>query len=298
MIVSRFRAEVLSLLRHFFLIIVILTVTNPIHPQRLPESQDQAKLNKVLEAAGDYCEKLKNMALNFFCHENIKEKTYEFRKTLFFRLGSDKPPLSAVEDLKTIKTVKTSYVYDYQMIKKGEDFKERRDLLEENGKKRNQKDVEPKTLRMSAKYLVFGPVGFLSKAWQPHFQYELLGAGKIDDRNAILIRATPREITPENYCFGRIWIDDNDTSILQIEWEPQSIANFKETVDSPIGELKRRIVWTVAYDVVKNGVRFPSAQSIKEIYVTKNGKEHTKYEGEYIYDQYRFFTVKTEVVLK
>jgi hypothetical protein len=113
-----------------------------------------------------------------------------------------------------------------------------------------------------------------------------------------VIRAVPREIREENYCFGRIWLDESDSSILQIEWEPQSIANLKETVESSIGVLKRTIIWTVAYGIVKNGVRFPTAQSIKEIFITKNGKEHVKYEAAYIYDKYKFFTVKTEVIFE
>jgi hypothetical protein len=271
----------------------------PLYPQELPENSDPAKLKKILEAAGDYCEQLKTMALNFICHENIREKTREFEKMLLFRLGPDKPRrFLALDDLRTVKTVKNSYVYDYQMIKKGDDFKEKRDLLEENGKKKSKKDVELQTLRMSAKYLVFGPVGFLSKSWQPRFQYEIVGAESIHKKNSIVIRAVPREIREENYCFGRIWLDESDSSILQIEWEPQSIANLKEAVESSIGELKRKITWTVAYDIVKNGVRFPMAQSIKEIYITKSGKEHIKYEAEYIYDKYKFFTVKTEVVFE
>jgi hypothetical protein len=61
---------------------------------------------------------------------------------------------------------------------------------------------------------------------------------------------------------------------------------------------KKKIAWTATYDIVKNGIRFPGAQSIKEIYATKNGKEHTKYEAEYIYDQYKFFTVETDVIFK
>jgi len=200
--------------------------------------------------------------------------------------------------LRVTKTIKHSFIFDYQMIKKGKDLKEKRDLLEENGKKRNEKDVELKTLRMSAKYLVFGPFGFLGKSWQPHFKYEIIGAGKVGKKSAVVLRAVPREISEENNCFGRIWVDDDDASILQIEWEPQSIANYKEIVDSPIGDLKRRISWTVIYDIVKNGIRFPGAQVIKETFISPAGKEHTKYEAAYTYNQYRYFTVETYVIYK
>lgn len=271
----------------------------PGQTQESSASVDQAKLNKILETAGDYCERLKSMALYFVCHENITERTSEFDRSRIVRFVPDSEKnnlFTIIDDLRVTKTIKHSFIFDYQMIKKGKDLKEKRDLLEENGKRRNEKDVEFKTLRMSAKYLVFGPVGFLSKSWQPHFQYEIIGPGKVGKKSAVVLRAVPREISEENNCFGRIWVDEGDSSILQIEWEPRSIANFKEIVDSPIGGLKRRISWTVIYDIVKNGIRFPSAQAIKETFLTPLGKEHTKYEAAYLYNQYRFFTVETDVI--
>jgi hypothetical protein len=286
------------------LVWAITTAQFPAHsqtalPQESQATVDQARLPDIMRTAADYCERLKNMALYFVCHETILEKTYEFGKTILFKRSADKPPrLLTLEDLKTSKTVKRSYRYDYQMVKKGDRFDEKRDILEKNGKKRHDKNVQPETLRMTAKFVVFGPVGFLSKAWQPHFRYEIAGIDILGEKRAIVIRATPREVVEENYCFGRIWIDETDSSILQIEWEPGSIAGLKDTVASPIGELKRRVTWTVTYDVVKNAVRFPGSQLIKETYITKNGKVHTKYEAGYVYDSYKFFTVETEVSVR
>jgi hypothetical protein len=268
-------------------------------PQERPSKPDEAKLAKILEAAGAYCEKLKSMALHFVCRENIAEKTHEFGKTLLFRRASDpRGRLVPIEDLKAVKTVKTSYVYDYQMIKMGDSLSEKRDFLEENGKKRDKKDVALQTLRMTGKYLVYGPVGFLSRAWQPHFRYEIVGAENLGGRKAAILRAVPRELTEENHSFGRIWVDEEEASVLRIEWEPQSIDNLRDVVQSPIGELKRRVIWTASYDVVKNGIRFPGVQSIKEYLTTPSAKEHLKYEAEYVYDRYKFFTVETEVVFK
>lgn len=275
----------------------------PGHTQEQRQGTGPAELEKILKETGEYCERLKNMALDFVCEEKITEKTSEFGKRMVFRAGfnpgKDRPRDSHFfEDLKIIKTRKNSYVYDYQMIKKGDDFKEKRDLLQENGKKRKEKDVELKTLRMSSKFLVFGPVGFLSKTWQPHFVYEIIGSETVGQKKAVVLKASPKELTEENYCFGKIWVDETDSSILQIEWEPTSIKNFKDKVESSIGELRRKVAWTVSYDVVKNGIRFPSSQSIKEVYMTKQGREHIKYEAEYQYENYKFFTVETEVVFK
>jgi hypothetical protein len=154
---------------------------------------DQVRLEKILKDTGEYCEKLKNMALDFICYERIQEKTNEFEKRLIFSPSKAPGGMGLYEDLKIRKTKKGSYVYDYQMIKKGGNFKEKRDLLEENGKKRNDKDVQPRTMRLSASYLVFGPFGFLSKSWQPHFQYEILGVEKLGLSTAVVLRASPKE---------------------------------------------------------------------------------------------------------
>lgn len=285
-------------IQHLLPLFFCLILCSPGYPQEQQQGVGPPELEKILKETGEYCEKLKDMALNFVCEEKIAEKTREFGKTIVFKPRNRPRNSTFFEDLKITKTKKNSYIYDYQMIKKGDDFKEKRDLFLENGKKRSEKNVELKTLRMSSKYLVFGPVGFLSKSWQPHFVYEIIGSETIGQKKAVVLKASPKEITEENYCFGKIWVDETDSSILQIEWEPTSIKNFKEKVESSVGELRRKVSWTVSYDVVKNGIRFPSAQSIKEVYITKQEREHIKYEAEYKYENYKFFTVETEVVFK
>jgi hypothetical protein len=195
-------------------------------------------------------------------------------------------------------SVRNSYLYDYQLIKKGDSLVEKRDLLEENGKSRIEKDVPLKTLRFSAKYLVYGPTGFLSASWQPYFQYEIAAADRIRRKNVLVVRASPLEVTEENYCFGRLWVDESDGSVLQIEWEPASVQGFEETVKTPAGEMTRTLTWTVVYDVIKNGIRFPGSQTIHEDYLSKRGQKYSKYEAEYEFLNYKFFTVETEVRFK
>ena len=287
--------------RFIFLFALMSLPCWPVLRQESLPIVDQAKLDRILKTAGDYCERLKGLALHFVCHENITEKTYEFDRTRSVKFVSspDKTmEFTTIYDLKTARSKKRSYIYDYQMINLKGVLKEQRDLLEENGRKRDEKDVELKTVRWSAKYLVFGPIGFLSRSWQPYFQYEILGNDKVGNRTAVVLKAVPRDITDENNSSGRIWLDQDDMSILQIEWEPRSIAGFEDTVDTPIGKLQRKMSWTVGYDVVKNGIRFPGSQTIKEIYITPNGKEHTKYVAAYTYDLYRFFIVETQVIFK
>ena len=261
-----------------------------------PQATDEEKLQSILEKTGEYCERLKGLALHFVCEEKIEEKTYTFNRSFLLRRGFGQRGYKPVEDLRVDKITKKSYVYDYQMVKKGEDFKERRNLLAENGKKKNEQDVELKTTRMSTQFLVFGPVGFLSQYWQKHFNYEITGSENIGPQRAVVLRAEPKEPREENNNFGKIWIDEADYSILKIEWEPPSIVSLAETVKSSVGELKRKITWAVSYDIVHEGVRFPSRQQIREVFITKNDKEHLKYEASYTYGNYKYFVVETEVI--
>jgi hypothetical protein len=259
----------------------------------LPQANPPDRLEEILKKTGAYCEKLKGMALHFVCQEKIKETINEFKDVVAMMSSGRIIQYSGA--LITRKSVKNSFLYDYQMIKKGENLSERRNLLEENGKARDEHDVPLKTGRWSSKYLVYGPFGFLSRDWQPHFRYEIVDSERISGKRAVVVRATPREVTAENYCFGRLWIDESDGSVLQIEWEPSSIQGFQDKVTTQAGEMKRALSWTVRYDVVKNGIRFPGRQNIKEIYTGSRGREYTKYEAGYEYLKYKFFTVEIEV---
>ena len=252
-------------------------------------------MRSILQKTASYCERLKGLALHFVCEEKIEEKTATFKRSFLLRRGPQKAGYKPAEDLRVDKITKKTYLYDYQMVKKGDDFKERRNLLAENGKRKNEQDAELKTTRMSSQFLVFGPVGFLSRYWQDYFRYQIIAAENIGGREAVVITAVPKEPREENNSFGKIWVDAADASILMIEWEPQSIAGLAETVESPAGELRRKITWTVFYDIVYKGVRFPGRQVIKEVYITKNDQEHLKYEATYSYEKYRYFVVETEV---
>jgi hypothetical protein len=153
-------------------------------------------------------------------------------------------------------------------------------------------------MRITFQYLVFGPVGFLSRYWQTRFHYALSGREELDGKKTIIISVTPDEVREENYYSGRIWVDEADSSILKIEWEPKSLAGFEDKAASSIGTLKRKISMATIFGTIKNGIRFPSSQIIEESYLTANDKEHLKYKAEYRYENYRYFTVETAVEVK
>ena len=150
-------------------------------------------------------------------------------------------------------------------------------------------------MRVSVRYLVFGPVGFLSRAWQPYFNYVLAGRDKVDGQKAIILAASPVKAREENNYSGRIWVSESDYSILKIEWEPGSIPGFVDRVVSEVGTLRRKMTMTTVYGTVKNKIRFPSTQVIEERYIMGVDKEYVKYRAEYRYDRFKYFTVETAV---
>ncbi len=258
-------------------------------------AEDTALLKQVMQKTGDYCERLKAVALDFICHENIKENTYFYNKKSSYRRSDVAGEMIYSTQLKLRRVQDKSYVYDYQMIRKEEERYEKRDLLEKNGKKNEKKDAKLELQRYFAQYLVYGPVGFLSHYWQQHFDYAVVGRDALDGRATLVITATPTEKREENYSFGKIWVDAADFSVLKIEWDPRSIPGYSEELDSSIGNLKREITWSVTYGIEKNGIRFPSFQKLEEVLINHTGNRSIKYQVDILYDQYQFFIVETEI---
>lgn len=256
---------------------------------------DESEISEVLDKTADYCDRIKYVALHFVCNERVQETTYFYdRKTIYKRTDRLSQPVPHT-DLKLKKMEKHSWLFDYQMVKKGEEKQEKRIMLEENKKKVEAKEVKDRDLRFSSKFLVYGPVGFLSKYWQDFFTYRIEGREKVGLLDSIVISAVPNGTSDENNNTGKIWINEKDFSVLKIEWDPKSIAEYSEEIESSVGELKRGLKWTVYYAVVKNGVRFPSKQVVEEVLITPLGKNHPKYSAEVVYEQYKFFIVETEI---
>ena len=258
-------------------------------------AEDTALLKQVMQKTGDYCERLKAVALDFICHENMQEKVYFYNKKSSYRRSDVAGEMIYSTQLQLRRVQDKTYVYDYQMIRKEEERYEKRDLLEENGKKKERKNAQLELQRYFAQYLVYGPVGFLSHYWQQHFDYAIVGREELDGRATLVITATPTEEREENYSFGKIWVDASDFSVLKIEWDPRSIPGYSEDLDSSIGNLKREITWSVAYGIEKNGIRFPSFQKLEEILINHTGNRSPKYEVDILYDHYQFFIVETEI---
>jgi len=266
-------------------------------PKDKSKQLDNQELNELLHKTGEYCERVKQMALLYVCNEHISDK-----ENFFDRSAGASGLMREEKYFKIRKVNKNNYIYDYQLIKNADQLEEKRILMEENGKKRNSRNAQLSRLKYVSKYLVFGPVGFLSRYWQDHFDYKILGNESINASKVTVISASPKESRKDNNNIGKIWIDES-FQILRLEWEPASIKDYKdEIITSGERKFKKKVTWSVDYEIAKNGVRFPSRQRIIETYIYTNsrGNEYKAVKREIRFDfkNYQFFTVETDIKYK
>lgn len=258
-------------------------------------------LNRVLSQTGKYCEKLKNSVLDFVCVEEIKEKIdyskddpSQNHRSKMFRSMDGMMSETKRAKVSSIKTNK--YLYDYQLMKKGGQTYEKRILMEENGKSRREENAQLKLETFWHKFVVLGPVGLLSKYWQEHHDYKIIGNKKYRGKKALVIEAIPKNPDETSHLHGKIWVDETDSSILKIEWDVKSTGNYEKIEEFAMRiNAEPRITMISEYDVEKNGIRFPSRYSVREAYYSRSGRTFARSEITVTYEEYKFFTVDTEI---
>lgn len=247
------------------------------------EKRQETDLRAALKKAAEYCEKLESVALNFVCLEKLEEKIYNPYLTVGLR------------SFRSYRRELNRYEYDYQLIRKDGRTTERRILLKENGKEKREYDARLKTKRFDYKYVIFGPLGLLSKTWQQHHDYAIIGKETIGRARTMIIEATPKEPGLVEHLNGKIWVNEEDFSIIRIEWNQASMGNFKG-VEGMAKQLEAtpQIQLISEYQFEKNGIRFPSQYTVKENYKT-GPRILTKSALAVTYESYKFFTVETEI---
>ena len=264
------------------------------------EQPDEMMLDKILIKTAEYCQKLLNSALHFVCIEEIKERIDYSRDNLPQNYdGKKHQPLAGIVRGKQqwITSVKTNtFLYDYQLIRKGSQIEEKRILLEENGKKKHEENAPLKTELFEHKYVIAGPIGILSDFWQKHHDYRMIKEEKLKGEDAVVIEAIPSAPDKVQHLSGRVWIKKDDFSILKIEWNQKHIKNF-EKIEALATKLnsKPRIIQVSEYGFEKKGIRFPNRYTVRETYVDRRGKSFLRSETIVIYKDYKFFTVETKV---
>lgn len=285
--------------KEFILILFLCICTHNLFckPMSGETNNNQQKLQEILKKCANYCEKVENSALFFVCQENIKEIIYQMRpsawekKPVYDKTGrtSDQIIYHPPEEINT-------FVYDYQLIKKGTQIKESRTLIEENGEKRDEKNAPLKTKRFYSLKSVFGPVGLLGIEYQGFYDYKFIKEETVLGRKAYVLEALPKKKSKESPNYGKLWVDKEDFSILKIEMEQESLAGFEDFKKESI---TLGIVPTFAtihyYGIEKNGIRFPSKTSFQEDYKGFGGISFKRSKTEIKFSRYKFFTVDVEV---
>ena len=255
-------------------------------------SKNQTELEIILKKCAEYCERLDNVSLYFVCKEEIKEEVHNSRRMRAILVGSG--TFRANEVPPPIE--RNMYLYDYQLIRQGSTIEERRILIKENGQEKNDLDAQLKTKRFHHKFIVFGPIGLLSREQQKNYEYKIRKEVVYKREKAVVLEASPKFPQEYNALYGKIWIRKKDFAILKIEWNQESLRNFEEIEKIAEGlNAKPRITFISEYGFEKNKIRFPNKYSVEEAYILRVGLRFIRSKTIVVYDNYKFFTVDTKV---
>jgi hypothetical protein len=285
-------------------------------------------LEEILSKAKEYCRRLENAALDFVCIEEATEIINHSKDIDTDRLRVDPEeivksrsmipiPWGAVEKNSYIYDYqfvgkgsqsrsaisvpwkpfeKNSYIYDYQLVRKGSQKIERRILVKKNGKKMHIENAPPMTSAFRVTNVLFGPVSLLGPARQSRYEFRIIGEEKVEGQNSYILETSPRFVEDQHHCFGRIWVKEDDSSILKIEWDQRSLGGYNLVEDiAKKYNAEPRVTSITEYGLEKNGIRFPSRDTSEEAYIMQNGKKFVRSTTTILYKDYKFFTVETEV---
>jgi outer membrane lipoprotein-sorting protein len=245
----------------------------------------EADLDKILKNTREYCRKLNGAALNFVCLEEVSEKTFQIVQSFQWR----GPRVMRNE-------VRHKYLYDYQYIRKNGRLTEKRILLEEDGRKKRDKQTSLLTTMFQYENVIFGPVNLLVEERQFFFNYKITGSQGINGVKTIVLEATPKPWASQDISGGTIWVSEGDFSILKIEWNQEKMKRSEIIMDMAKRYKGTPVVTqTIEFEFEKNGIRFPSRFFIEEAYINKRGKTIIHSETNVIYRDYKYFTVETKV---
>jgi hypothetical protein len=288
------------MIRHVWLrligaFIVLTAVAGPPLSQAPREPATDARLARVLERTKEYCAKLERAALDFTCIEKIEERTYSTIEDA--PEGAAANPAGMVYSYKPANTpyYASTYVYDYQFVRKGSRKAENRVLIEQNGRKKKSRDAVLTTMTVRVENALFGPIGLLGADVQDLHEYRIVGEEMENGEKVLVIEATLKNSLDRVHCTGRIWVRQDDASILKIAWDQTTVGNFeiiRETAEKMNAE--PRLASVTEYGQEKNGLRFPSKDTTEEGYL-KHGRVQVRSLTTILYKDYKFFTVETQV---
>jgi hypothetical protein len=264
-------------------------------PAVSPGAAEEVQLSTILNRTLRYCRRLENVALDFVCLEEISERidlSRDKEDEVYVPMGAGIRTQIKIAKRKQDNT----YLYDFQFTRKGELKRENRNLLEKNGKPVKQKDAQLETSVVQVRNVLFGPLGLLSENGQGYHDYQWVAEEDIQGEKAAVIDVTPKKTLTGTHGYGRVWVKEDDGSVLKIEWKPESIPGLDYL------ELRARrykselsVVLITEYGYEKNGIRFPNRDYSEEAYIKPDGRKFVRSRTSVIYRDYKFFTVETDI---
>jgi len=256
----------------------------------------------IRERISVYCDKLEKTALDFTCRERIKETLGSNRERALSDLEVEDPfhprygTGGVLLSLREAIREEHSFFFDYQLIRKDDQIQEQRRSTDEKGRDLPEDKPYPQTHRFYIDKPVFGPVGLFGRNVQSRFQYQLLGEEKTNGRPAYVVEIKPLHPISGKTSYGKAWIDRQDASILKLDVDAESLSGYERIAADYISRgVTPDISIEVIYGFEKNGLRFPSQINLKEAYSDPKQGRIKMSQLRVDYDQYKFFTVGTEV---
>ncbi|MCJ7486876.1 MAG: hypothetical protein MUQ25_12030 [Candidatus Aminicenantes bacterium] len=274
-----------------------------------------ADLADILERCAAYCDRLSGAILDFVCLERIEEMVanvvigdpttgaaiagFEDSGDLI-GIAKSSDPGQVAFTVSTKKKVRSSFVYDYQLVRdRTGQITETRTLVKENGRTVLEKNAPLKTRVFSYKYIVMGPVAMLGRDRQDLFDFKIIKETTLGKERAVIIQATPKPGWHGDILSGKIWVRKSDAAVLKIEWSPESIGHYARVLAlaKQIGA-NARLTLTTEFAFEHNGVRFPSRYTIEEMYLFSTRTPLVFSMTEVTSADYKYFTVETGVTVR
>ncbi|MCU0237606.1 MAG: hypothetical protein MUC72_11055 [Acidobacteria bacterium] len=216
----------------------------------IPGQEMPAEMTALLKLAADYSERLRHAAFRFICRETVNEDVL----------------VRDVMDRSSHKRVRTSWLYDYQVVVRDGKVTEDRVLLRKNKTKKRVENAALET-RFRSLYSAFLPATLFAADKQPAFFYRLEKHEKMYGRPVARLAVTPRPGHEETGA-GTAWVDEETGAVLKIDLAQRAIKGIEAMEQRAKQSGARLLVSDVHYyGIERDGVWLPSSTTISEYYV-------------------------------
>jgi len=307
--------RILSLVSIAAAVVVFSVSVEPRNVSAQAVQDRPAELARILERCAVYCDRLSGAVLDFICQERIEEMVadvvivkpetgadiagFEDSGDLM-GIAKNSDPGESPFTLRVRKKVRSSYVYDYQLVRdRTGQITETRTLIKENGRAVLEKNAALKTRVFAYGFAVMGPVSLLGSDRQVLFDFKVIKETTLGKDRAVIIQATPKPGSQGEILSGKIWVRKSDAGVLRIEWVPESIGHYERALDyaKQIGG-QPRLTLTTEFSFEHNGVRFPSRYTIEEMYLFSTRGPLIRSMTTVTQADYKYFTVETGVTVR